>query len=152
MPANCDGCGAAANLEHDCKKRGLVTQRHNEVRDVIGDLASIAYKEVLREPIVQEAESVLSLITGLSIRGVWQPQTMALVSVCVTDTVARVIDAILSSAKEEKQRKYSEAFHQASFTPIFVSVDGVQRQEANFFIKHLARKLTSSGRNQTMKL
>ena len=48
MPANCDGCGAATSLEHalDCKKGGLVTQRHNEVRDVIGDLASVVFKEV----------------------------------------------------------------------------------------------------------
>ena len=54
LPANCDGCGAATSLEHalDCKKGGLVTQRHNEVRDVIGDLASLVYK---KEPIVQEA-------------------------------------------------------------------------------------------------
>ena len=35
---------AATSLEHalDCKKGGLVTQRHNEVRDVISDLASIS--------------------------------------------------------------------------------------------------------------
>ena len=47
MPATCDGCGAAFNLEHalDCRKgggggRGLVTQHHNEIRDALGDLAS----------------------------------------------------------------------------------------------------------------
>ena len=33
MPAQCDGCGATFSLECalDCKKGGLVTQRHNEV-------------------------------------------------------------------------------------------------------------------------
>ena len=30
-------------------------QRHNEVRDVIGDLALLVYKEVVKEPFVQEA-------------------------------------------------------------------------------------------------
>ena len=93
MPANCDGCGAATSLEHalDCKKGGLVTQRHNEVRDVIGDLASVVFKEVVKEPVAQEAndaEGVPSLIADLRIRGVWQPQTVALFDVRVTDTDA----------------------------------------------------------------
>ena len=88
LPANCDGCGAATNLEHalDCKKGGLVTQHHNEVRDVI-DLSSLVYKEVIKEPIVQEAD-VTSLIADLSIRGVWQPQTVGLFDVRVTDSDA----------------------------------------------------------------
>ena len=111
VPANCDGCGAATSLEHalDCKKGGLVTRR-NEIRDVIGDLASLVYKEVVKEPIVQEAndpEGVPSLIADLSIIGVWQPQTVALFDVSVTDTDApshsqRVVTAIL-------KKKYSEA-------------------------------------------
>ena len=47
MPATCDGCGAAFNLEHalDCRKGGLVIQRHNEIRDALGDLASIAFRQ-----------------------------------------------------------------------------------------------------------
>ena len=92
-------------------------QRHNEVRDVIGDLASLVYMEVVKEPIVQEAndaDGVPSLITDLSIRGVWQPQTVALFDVRVTDTDAplhsqRVVTTVLSSAEEEKKKKYSEA-------------------------------------------
>ena len=70
LPANCDGCGAATSLEHalDCKKGDLVMQRHNEVIDVIGDLATLVYKEVIKEPIVQEANDagVPSLIADLS--------------------------------------------------------------------------------------
>ena len=30
-------------------------ERHNEIRDAIVDLASIVYKEVIQEPVVQEA-------------------------------------------------------------------------------------------------
>ena len=54
-PATFDGCGEASSLAHalDCRKGGLVIQRHNEIRDAIGDLASIVYKEVIREPVVQ---------------------------------------------------------------------------------------------------
>ena len=73
-----------------------------------------------------------SLIADLSIRGVWQPQTVALFDVRVTDTDAtshsqRVVTAVLSSAEEEKKNKYSEAaaLRPAFFTPLVVSVDGV---------------------------
>ena len=40
MPTICDGCGAMFNLGHalDCKKGGLVTPRHSEVRDTTGDI------------------------------------------------------------------------------------------------------------------
>ncbi|KAL5488903.1 hypothetical protein EMCRGX_G017917 [Ephydatia muelleri] len=82
MPATCDGCVAAFNLEHalDCKIGGLVTQRHNEIRDALGDLASIAFKNGIKEPMVKEAD--------ISIRCLWQPQTVALLDVRVVDTDA----------------------------------------------------------------
>ena len=56
LPALCDGCGSQFSTGHvlDCRKGGLVIQRHNEIRDALGDLASIAYKEVVREPVVRE--------------------------------------------------------------------------------------------------
>ena len=103
----------------DCKKGGLVTQRHNEVQDALGDLAAIVYKDVVREPIVQEADDANgrpALIADLSIRGVWQPQTAALLDVRVIDTNAQsyashTVDAVLCSAEQEKQKKpkYSAA-------------------------------------------
>ena len=43
MPVTCDGCGATISYEHalDGKKGGLITRRHNKVRDTLGDLSSI---------------------------------------------------------------------------------------------------------------
>ena len=127
-------------------------QRHNETRDAIGDIASIVYKEVIREPVVQEANDargVPSLIADLSIRGVWQPQTVALFNIRFVDTDApsyshRDVAAILSTAEEEKKRKYCDAaeVRHASFTPLVVSVDGVLGREAECFVKLLAENIT----------
>ena len=79
LPALCDGCSSQFSTGHalDCRKGGLVIQRHNEIRNALGDLASIAYKEVVREPVVREPndrEKVPALVADLSVCGVWQPQ------------------------------------------------------------------------------
>ena len=44
MSFSCDECGSAFSLSHalDCYKGGLVTQRHDEVRDALGDFAALA--------------------------------------------------------------------------------------------------------------
>ena len=91
----------------------------------------MVYKDVVREPIVQEAADDASgrpaSIADLSIRGVWQPLTVALLDVCVVDTDAqsyasRTVDAVLCSAEQEKKRKYLAAVEErrASFTPSVV--------------------------------
>ena len=75
LPSKCDG-SASLTLQHalDCKVGGLVIQRHNEIRDCIGDIAAQVSTQVVREPIVREAETqiVLRLDLGVHVRGVWQ--------------------------------------------------------------------------------
>jgi hypothetical protein len=46
IPPHCDGCGNLFTTSHalDCKKGGLVVQRHNEIRDLIFDLSSLVWK------------------------------------------------------------------------------------------------------------
>ena len=137
-------------------------QRHNEVRDVLGDLASLVYKDVIGEPIVQEANDacgIPSLVADLSIRGVWQSQTVALLDIRVIDTDApsylhRDVASVLSSAEEEKKRKYNDAAEawRASFTPLVVSVDGVLGREAECFIQLLADKIALKWKKHMLKL
>ena len=45
LPTHCDGCQAKFLISHDfdCKKGGLVTARHNELRDELADLAGKAF-------------------------------------------------------------------------------------------------------------
>ena len=47
---HCDGCQAKFSIRHalDCKKGGLVTSRHNELRDRVADLASKAFTPIPR--------------------------------------------------------------------------------------------------------
>ena len=56
VPQSCDGCGGDFSIEHalSCRFGGLVVRRHNEVRDAIGDLASLVWGNVIREPVVCE--------------------------------------------------------------------------------------------------
>ena len=111
MPSVCDGCGELFTLGHalDCKKGGLVTQRHNEVHDALGDMAALAYRDVVREPIVRESDEsrgINALVADLSIRGVWQPQTAALFDIRVVyaqSYVGRSVQAVLKSAELEKK-------------------------------------------------
>ena len=58
LPSKSDVCEASLTLQHalDCKVGGLVIQRRNEIRDCIGDIAAQVWTQVVRDPIVREAE------------------------------------------------------------------------------------------------
>ena len=77
LPPKCDGCGAPSSLDHflTCRRGGLVVQRHNEIRDAIGDLLALVWGQIRRETVVIEAEDQQSdtLIADLCVRGVWLP-------------------------------------------------------------------------------
>ena len=154
VPPNCDGCNALFDLSHalSCRKGGLVTQRHNEVRDAFGDLASLAYSQVIKEPVVREAHNSFNspaLVADLSVRGVWMPQSEALFDVRIIDTDARSYcnrspSEVLLTAEVEKKKKYHLACteRRAQFTPLCVSVDGMMGKEASVFVKRLSERLS----------
>ena len=70
MPEKCDRCG---DLLHSVMlwtvgRWGLVTQRHNIVRES------------------DDKNDLTALVAELGVSGVWQPQTMALLDIRVVDT------------------------------------------------------------------
>ena len=117
IPPHCDGCGAPSSLDHFliCNKGGLIVQRHNEIRDAVGDLAALLWGQVKREPVVaEESANGEALIADLGVRNVWSLQSEVLFNICVTDIdaqsyLSQVPDMVLFRAEAEKKQKYSAA-------------------------------------------
>ena len=153
MPDTCDGCGARMDLQHalGCMKGGLVTRRHNEVRDEIADLAQMAYgtSAVRIEPTVREGTTnAEGLRADISVRGVYENQVEASLDIRVTDTDAesfklKSVLQVLKSQEMDKKRKYKKPCEERRwhFTPFICSVDGALGKEALGFLKRLAHKL-----------
>ena len=118
-------------------------QRHNEIRDVVGDLAAMVWGQVRCEPIVSDAAvdpSGKTLVADLSVRGTWLPRAEALFDVHIVDTdtqsyLIHTPKSVFFGAEIEKKRKYSAACcaRRAHFTPLCVSVDGLTSSEASSF-------------------
>ena len=131
----------------------MITHRHNEVRDAIGDLASLVWSSVKHEPIVKSVHDDNSnevLIADLCVRGVWLPQAEALFDICIIDSDAQSYlgqspTQVLSVAENEKKRKYLDAAvaRRAHFTPLCFSVDGIAGSEAASFLNRLAYCLSA---------
>ena len=83
LSPRCVGCARATlSLQHalDCKKEELI-KMHNEIRDCIGDMAAQVWSQVIKEPVVREADVSTGddgLRLNLRIRGAWQLQVEAL--------------------------------------------------------------------------
>ena len=137
---------APFSLSHalSCRKGGLIIRRHNEVRDAIGDLSSLLWNQIKKEPVIREVDDVIgspALIGDLAIRGVWMPQVEALFNVRIIDTDAQSYSKhspreVIKSAEKDKKDKYVEACEARSvFTPLCCAVDGMLGKEVEVFIK-----------------
>ena len=65
-------------------KGGLITQRHNENRDLLGDLSYFAWTYTQKEPVIRKYSEALR--ADLLIRGFWGPQDTASFDIPVTNT------------------------------------------------------------------
>ena len=153
LPQSCDGCSNIFTTSHalDCKKGGLVTIRHNEIRDVLHDMSSLAWSQVIKEPVVNEAQNGSDgLIGDISVRGVWQSQSTTIFDVRVVDSDAPSYTGksplkVLKTAERDKKNKYGEACNSihCGFTPLCMTVDGLLGSESHTFLKRLADKLST---------
>ena len=116
----------------------LVTHRREEVWDAFGDLTSLVWLSVVKDPVVCDSStSADELIVDLCICGVWEPKTEILFNIKVVDTDAWSYCAcslcdVLGSAKVNKKHKYLQDCQdrRATFTPLCISVDGMLGSEA----------------------
>ena len=116
LPTYCDGCQAKFSISHalDCKKGGLVTARHNELRDWVADLAGKVFNpsHVRTDPLiysgcavkrtkaasaganknsgqsVAQSPEVTEQKGDLIIRDLWQQGTDSVHDMCVVNTDA----------------------------------------------------------------
>ena len=68
-------CGEPSILDHalDCRKGCLIIQRHKEVRDTLGNVATLIYRDMIKRPVVREtmeSNSITGLIADLGVQGV----------------------------------------------------------------------------------
>ena len=150
VPSKRDGCDQLFDVSHAlaCKKGSLVTQRHNEIRDVVADLSRLACTSGTREPVNKQAEGYEpGWKTDLLIRGALNPQETA----SFTDTDAksyqsRPVAAVFQSCEPEKKQKDGPACSERHipFTPLVCNVDGILDQELQFFLTKLFDTLSSS--------
>ena len=69
---------------------GLVTRRHSEFLGAYGDLASLVWTPVVKEPFVCNGSTCVdTLITDLCVQGVREPQTEPLFDIRIVDTDAQ---------------------------------------------------------------
>ena len=151
LPSSCDGCGEIFDVQNalSCKKGGLISQRHNEVRDIVAELSQIAWKQVHKEPVIRETTTTESgLRADFLIRGVWNPQETASYDIRVTDTDARSYGnrstaQVLKACESEKKNKHLEACRNRHiiFTPLVASVDGCLGKEFQHFVKRVGEVL-----------
>ena len=166
----CDGCNAPFTIDHaiNCKKGGLVNQRHDDARDEAGELAAMALTKsrVSYEPRIHYGTGVCATqevdqqtgrnATGdeargdVAIHGLWKRGETCILDIRVTDTDCRSYSSsssakVLEKATREKKAKYLDACIQRrrSFTPLVYSVDGMACKEALAFEKRVASLLAS---------
>jgi hypothetical protein len=114
LQSPCDGCGQKLSVQHalECKTGGNVISRHNEIRDMLADLASMALipSAVRSEPLIHtrcpadkmsDMDQTNPPVTrnlhkkrdelrgDLLIRGFWGRGTDCIIDVRVTDTDAK---------------------------------------------------------------
>jgi hypothetical protein len=152
--SRCDGCPdrPVFDLAHalNCKKGGMVTWRHNEVRDVFADFAHQAWNNAEKEPIIEETrEGRIALRADLLVYGVWARQLAALFDIRVTHTdSASYLDQTPTQAMRtqamRKVEKYGPVVARrgnSHFTPLVLGTAGEMDEDTHKFINALATKL-----------
>ena len=177
LPTVCDGCGDPFSVSHamDCKKGGLVVNRHDDVCDEWAGLCGKAINpsSIRDVPLIanslgdgrrrqpnqnnpspttnRQSDSVLR--GDIGVYNFWRSGTETIFDVRITDldnatNRGRDPAKTLARHKSEKKRKYSQACadHRKHFTPLCFSTDGLPGNESKAAIKRLSSLLAAKWR------
>jgi len=165
LPQRCAGCDDRFTVAHamSCKKGGLVSLRHNDLKAEWHHLCSQALtpSAISDEPLIHTSRDVQQAGTegaapqpelrgDVAAHGFWRRGNTAIFDIRVTDTDAasyRTTDpkTVLKRHEREKKSKYNDlclARHR-HFTPLVFSVDGMLGVEAIAATKRLASLLST---------
>ena len=118
-------CGDVFNVDHAmvCRRGGFIIQRHNELRNLEGDMLSMVCNDVQIEPVLQELQ-VESLPRGanrapdarldIHARGFWERQRSAFfdVLICYPNVDSyrdQDLKEIYKQRKNDKKRLYTQS-------------------------------------------
>jgi len=154
LPSHCDGDGEVFTVCHalNCKKGGLVTFRHNELRDLNIELVkSAGFSQTVKEPIISDADKngEGGLRADWGVRGFWEHQREALFDCRIfnADAISYVntpITTLLENQRNDKKKQYNSAVEKrrGTFTPFIASCDAILDVEAEHYLKRLSSYLS----------
>ena len=158
LPSHCI-CGKDFSVDHSlsCSHGGYLGLRHNEVRDLLGDLLTDTCSNVCLEPTLQRldgeefnqgANTSQEARVDIKAGGFWNSNRheCAFFDVRVFHPHARSylqtpLDRLYRQHEQEKRRLYGERIREVdrgSFTPLVFSSSGGAGPAASIFIKRLA--------------
>jgi hypothetical protein len=160
----CDGCGKPWSLAHSqiCSKGGLVTMRHDDLKEEFMSLCKQAFRpsKVYGEPIInsnrnnaetnaRETEDMTELRGDVAVHGFWNinKTTIFDVRVCDLDATSYIKkdpQKAFAQMIKTKTTKYDNAckLRRMDFTPLIFSVDGLLSKPAVEASRRLARILS----------
>ena len=154
-------CGKNFNPDHanTCLKGGFIHRRHDQLRDLIGELVDEVAYDVKIEPDLEPltGETLRSTANldkearlDISARGFWQRGEMAFFDVRVFNPYAKShvnqkLETVFKKNETEKKTSYNQRvidIEHGSFTPVVFSAYGGCGRETGKFISELIMKLS----------
>ena len=160
LPTTCE-CGIHFTMDDalSCKKRGIISLCHNQIRDLTANLLKIMCHDVLIEPTLQQltgkslhertANITDEARADIAARGFWISGQQAFFDIRVFNPMAqRYGSQELTKAYQinecEKKRQYNEGIlgvEHGSFTPLVMTALGGMGREASKFYSCLLESI-----------
>jgi len=155
LPKICDGkgCNKRFTIQHalSCACGYLPSQRHNELRDELADLAKAALTptQVWIEPLIAPQDPSSEDRGDILIRGLFDKGTECIIDVTITDldcpsSLRQNQEACLKNREQRKKSQYLRPCQEQrrQFVPFVTSVDGLLGNEAKALLRQLATTLS----------